>query len=465
MSSILLMLLLLCGDIESQPGPNNLTREEFQQRFLSSKGMKIVHQNIRGILSNFDMLEEFLTSHNSIDIMALSETHLEDTNVGSCKINGYKFLYKNRTNGKGGGVAYYIKENITFERRLDLENSHTESIWIQINQKNSKCFLVGCFYKPPETSKYLQKNYNELLLNDLTRVLKQNNESIILGDFNINYNDSANGKNFKALFSQMGFKQLIKTSTRITQQSNTLIDLLFTNQPSKISTKCVVSTSLSDHDMIACTRKLNSQKFPPKTITSRNFSRYNIADVINDVSNIDWQPLYQSSDVSKALDYFTSSLKNVFDLHAPITSKRVKGKGCPWMTIELKSLMNTRDQLLRKARKSNVDDDWSLYRRIRNQCTNKIRKAKANFHRNLLQEYTVEPKKFWSVIKSLFPTKSTVSENSNLTVSDLKTRVTRFSNYFREHRTLLGIFGSKCFMSCQVFVTSKSRKLKKFTQN
>ena len=43
-------------------------------------------------------------------------------------------------------------------------------------------FLVGCFYKPPETSKYLQKNYNELLFNDVPRVLKQNNETIILGE-------------------------------------------------------------------------------------------------------------------------------------------------------------------------------------------------------------------------------------------------------------------------------------------
>ena len=283
-NSILLMLLILCGDIESQPGPNQFTREEFQPKFLSGKGLKIVHQNIRGILSNLDTLEEFITSHSNIDIISLSETHLNDDNAICCKINGYTFLFKNRR------VAFYIKENITFERRFYLENSLTESIWIQINQKNSKPFLVGCFYKPPETSKYLQKNYNELLLNDLTRVSKQNNETIILGDFNINYHDPANGKNFKSLFSQMGFKQLIKKSTRITEQSSTWIDLLFSNQPSKISSSCVVSTSLSDHDMIACTRKLNSQKFAPKTITSRNFARYNVTDVTNDVSCIDWQP-------------------------------------------------------------------------------------------------------------------------------------------------------------------------------
>ena len=115
----------------------------------------------------------------------------------------------------------------------------------------------------------------------------------------------------------------------------------------------------------------------------------------------------------------------------------MKGKGCPWITVELKSMMNNRDQLLRKARKNNIGADWTLYRRMRNRCTNNIRKAKADFHRNLLQENASEPKKFWSVIKKLFPSRPTNSENSNPTVVDRKTRVARFSEYYRDAIALL----------------------------
>ena len=68
------MLLMLCGDIETLPGPNLLTRDEFQQHSVSSKGLKIFHQNIRGILSNFDMLQEFLVSHKNIDIATISDS-------------------------------------------------------------------------------------------------------------------------------------------------------------------------------------------------------------------------------------------------------------------------------------------------------------------------------------------------------------------------------------------------------
>ena len=147
------MLLLLCRDIETQPGPESLTKDEFQRQFLSKKGIKIIHQNIRGLTYNFNMLQEFLASHDHIDIVPLSETHLtENSLISLCEIDCYKMIRRNRTVGKGGVVAMYLIDNITFKRRYDLENLLLENIWIEIIQKHSKPFLIDCFYRPPETS-------------------------------------------------------------------------------------------------------------------------------------------------------------------------------------------------------------------------------------------------------------------------------------------------------------------------
>ena len=43
--------LLLCGDIESQPGPTN--NNEFKT-LISKKGIKFCHQNIRGLYGKID---------------------------------------------------------------------------------------------------------------------------------------------------------------------------------------------------------------------------------------------------------------------------------------------------------------------------------------------------------------------------------------------------------------------------
>ena len=64
--------------------------------------MKFVHQNIRSLASNFDMLQDFVASHGKIDLITLSETHISMAESG-CEelypLNGYVFLTENRVHG------------------------------------------------------------------------------------------------------------------------------------------------------------------------------------------------------------------------------------------------------------------------------------------------------------------------------------------------------------------------------
>ena len=48
--------------------------------------------------------------------------------------------------------------------------------------------------------------------------------------------------------------------------------------------------------------------------------------------------------------------------NAPFIDKKVKGKSSPWLNGNIKREMNERDKLLRNARKSNSDLDWSAYK-------------------------------------------------------------------------------------------------------
>ena len=73
--------------------------------------------------------------------------------------------------------------------------------------------------------------------------------------------------------------------------------------------------------------------------------------------------------------------------------------------------MNTRDKALRKARKSRKESDWSSYKRLRNHCNNKIKKAKQNYHNDLLCENSNNPAKFWQCIKDIYP--SNKSKNTS----------------------------------------------------
>ena len=108
-------------------------------------------------------------------------------------------MKRNRKSGeKGGGVCLYIKEGIDWERREDLETLHIESIWIEILLKNSKSFLISTVYRPPDTSIYLYKNFNEDFNCSLLKASSECKEIIALGDFNINYNKRKEHCEFKS---------------------------------------------------------------------------------------------------------------------------------------------------------------------------------------------------------------------------------------------------------------------------
>ena len=130
-----MLLLLLSNDIETLPGPNNKKQLD---RILWQRAINILHQNIRGLLSSFTNICKLIDNHRNINILALSETHIcnEEMIDELYKILGYKFINRHHTEGRGGGVAIYVRESIKFERRFDLEGSHLENIATEIFSKN-----------------------------------------------------------------------------------------------------------------------------------------------------------------------------------------------------------------------------------------------------------------------------------------------------------------------------------------
>ena len=198
-------------------------------------------------------------------------------------------------------------------------------------------------------------------------------------------------KEFKSIVNTLGFSQLVDKATRITHTSSTLIDLILSNRPENISTISVFTTSFSDHDMVGCVRKLNNIKYPMRSIKCRDYSKYNHENLSNDVKKINWEPVYKSSDVNSAVTYFNSELRKVFDKYAPIIEKRIKGKSCKWLNSDLRKEMNNRDKQMRNARKTNSDEDWTSYRKMRNECNKNVKRAKSNYHQDILKENITNP--------------------------------------------------------------------------
>ena len=84
--------------------------------------------------------------------------------------------------------------------------------------------------------------------------------------------------------------------------------------------------SLSDHEMIGFTRKVNNFKYTPRKISCRDYRNYDPVKMQNELKAVDWNYLYQIEDVNKAWTYVQTILSSIFNSHAPVISKIVKGK-------------------------------------------------------------------------------------------------------------------------------------------
>ena len=124
-----------------------------------------------------------------------------------------------------------ISDHLTWDRREDLEMDEIEAIWLEIKPKMLRGFLVAIGYRLPDTSKYLSKDFDDLLSKMLTRASDESKDVIFLGDMNANYLVPEDNKKFKSVFDIFGFKQTILKPTRLTTTSKTLINVILTNNP------------------------------------------------------------------------------------------------------------------------------------------------------------------------------------------------------------------------------------------
>ena len=209
---------------------------------------------------------------------------------------------------------------VKFKRRQDLENPLLKIIVIKIFIKNAKFILLACFYRPPEGSKYLSSNYNDLF-NEHLENFSHNKKVLLTGDFNVNYNSNSDSKEFKSIITANGFRQIVKEPTRVTDTSSSLTDLVFSNCPVNITHANVINSSLSDHNMIGTVRKINHLKHSSRTLKCRIYAKCNHQKFRNGVSEIDWSLVYPSIDANVAVSHFNSKMQEPIDNHAPFIKK------------------------------------------------------------------------------------------------------------------------------------------------
>uniref|UniRef100_A0A1B6LTE5 Reverse transcriptase domain-containing protein n=2 Tax=Graphocephala atropunctata TaxID=36148 RepID=A0A1B6LTE5_9HEMI len=100
------------------------------------------------------------------------------------------------------------------------------------------------------------------------------------------------------------------------------------------------------------------------------------------------------------IDKFDFLLTTLFNTHAPTIKKRVTKGPAPWLTDHIRLLQRQRDLAFRRAKRSKSEQDWTLYRRLRNMTQQQIRNSKIRFYYASFSR-RLPTRTLWSKLKEL----------------------------------------------------------------
>lgn len=441
-------LLLLCGDVESNPGPSEL------------KSLTTFHCNINSLyahnndhkLGELESLAEITES----DIIALTETWLDSTIPDQMlSIGGFLPPIRKDRNRHGGGVLIYCADHLPVIPRPDLSTEAQESIWVEIKYKQNKSVMIGVFYRPPNQSAADRDSFLLHLSQTISIVFEENPKSIVvMGDFNdrcVHWDDSHStselGTKLYDLITDNGLTQLIKSPTHLdnTGRPQHLLDLIITDSPELILDSHILAPiDKCHHCPTICKLAITLPKDRPYKRTVWDFKNIDI-DALNEaLSAAPWGTAYEVyDDIDDIEHYWTSLFLDTAKQYIPTRIITIRPYSKPWITKSLRLLIKRKNRLWRRFKKSQKPEHHDIYRHVRNQTVREVTKAKNHYFNSIvptLQNPELNPKKWWSLTKSLLNNKTQTSIpplfEDNSVVTDATHKAGIFNTFFAQNSRL-----------------------------
>ena len=420
----------------------NITEKNKFQNKLS-----LFHINVKSLPKHHDELELCINSLNfKFSVIALTENWLDESKQDLFDLEGYNCLHKFRKEKRGGGVSLYIENGIDFINRPDLEyfDSEMESLFIEAEGSSfnlSSNIVIAVIYRMPNTSLDI---FNDRVASILNAITRENKLCYFLGDLNIDLlkheNHSPTSGFLDIMYSYSMFP-LITKPTRVTKDTATLIDHIFTNnfETDSKHVQGILCTSISDHFAVFhITGNVSKNSLcDSEPSFGRNICHANVVKFRDAMSVIDWREILSMSDAQVAYSSFHKIISEKYNKCFPIRkiNKRYFNNK-PWLTPALKESIKTKNKLYINRHKG-IDHNKKCekYKAYRNKLNHLLRSAERKHYQDLLNEHRCNIKKSWQIIKTVINKRKhnavcTKFKCNDITITDGKDIANRFNNFF-----------------------------------
>ena len=233
-----------------------------------------------------------------------------------------------RSNAKGGGIAFVIrdslKRHVATTSSFPVQHSCFEIAQLTYNKQLTNLF---CIYCPPPSKK--NKFSNSMFFDQFSDFLEHSDslpgKTLLMGDFNF-HSENVENNNSRKLHDIIDMFNLTQSVFGPTHNQGHLLDLVFSKQSDNI----LISTKLhhgltSDHTAILCKLDISVPVQKPETFSCRCLRKIDTGAFKQDLSHT----VSQASSISDYINHLCSVLYR----HAPLCRCTVRTrKPTPWFS-------------------------------------------------------------------------------------------------------------------------------------
>lgn len=397
---------------------------------MTYKNENIIYLNVQSLFANYNSVR-LLLEKNQPAVLMCSETCLTNQiNNFEVNVENYNLERCDSHSRHTGGVAVYIKENITY--KILHNECYLNNIWCLVYEIK-KCDLKGVYvllYRSPSSSMSSFLNYYEILCNDFILPTKI---CLTVGDFNI---DISKNTTYSQLLCDIilssGQKQIVDFYTRRTPTSKTIIDLVVTNSPKfKV---CAINDKISDHETMQINVPVikNNDLVEKTYISWKNYSK---AILIEILIRKNWTYVYLTNNINDRLMFVCETIVEAVKLLVETKTIKCDIKN-RWFDDDLRLLKRDKNISLTKAKITNLDEDWNTFEYLNKNYKKLIKIKSDTYAKQTIKKASSDPKKLWKCINNL--TKENSCDNRTCDIkfdgvpatNNIEDIAENFNNYF-----------------------------------
>jgi len=306
--------------------------------------IRLLHHNVQSLSNKLlDTAIMLTTEHSKIDSVCFTEHWLSEVQMKILNIGGFGLANNfSRSHSMSGGSCIFIRNTIEMKDVNYLKDLGQEKIFeISATDQFTSSTILACIYRSPDSDFYAFLHTLELLI---TKVSSKGKHLVLCGDLNVNFlQQNSKLVDLQNLLVMNNLTNIVKSPTRISNRSASLIDVMIIKQHRKGDVFSESNLGYSDHLVQLLYIKARDPIESPISRYKRLFTEKNTEEFQYSLHKENWNEVTTLGEPNSSFNIFMDTFRYYFNTAFPLKTTHVNNSMInTWIT---KGIIKSRNKL------------------------------------------------------------------------------------------------------------------------